>query len=187
MSEQEQSRDKKKWWWARLPLFSASALKRLKRITGWKHAFAALLACALLLSIPTDLASASLEAFLKSFLASFAGLTALIFAAIAASRLAGSRETARGFFPAAAAATALSLFAVSLPAAVAGFVVFKRLLNDASAAALFFSLIPFYNFVFFGWACEELSGNTKWRGAVVGLVSASLMLAFYLGLSALTS
>lgn len=167
--------------------FSTTGLRRVERFASWRNAFIALLASALFLSIPTDLATASLVSSLKSIAVVFTGIAALLFVSLAVSRLLGSQKMAREFVPAGAVATAMSLFIVSLPAAILGFIFFSWLLHDNSAATLFFSMIPFYNFVFFGWLCEELSGHKKWKGAFIGLLAASLLLAFYLNLGALTA
>ncbi|MEW5955907.1 MAG: hypothetical protein AB1626_05240, partial [Candidatus Micrarchaeota archaeon] len=90
----------------------------------------------------------------------------------------------KNFFAPVVGALAASLLAVSLPLGVLGILVFNSLLGDPRLGALLFSIVPFYNYVVFGWACEERSGLAHSKGIAAGLVGASLVLALYLLLGA---
>jgi len=166
--------------------FSSSSLEHLAAHSSLALALFFLAASAIILSFPTDF-SASLQQALFSAAVLFLGLAAAAVTSWTASRLLGSRTAFKAFFVPTLGAFTASVTAVSLPLGVLGILVFNSLLGDPRLGALLFSIVPFYNYVVFGWACEECSGLKHSKGIAVGLLGASLVLALYLLLGVLAS
>ena len=175
--------DEKVFWKA--AFFSEAGLNYFCENAGPKLAAACLLAAAVILSFPTDFSQANVSQASVSAAIVFAGLAAAALLSFGFARILGGRASLKQFFVSATGAFATSLAVVSLPLGVIGILVFNVFLGDPRMGALLFSVVPFYNYVVFGWACEQKSGLKHSRATAVGVFGASAVLAVYLILSAL--
>jgi len=175
--------DEKVFWKA--AFFSETGLQYFSENAGPKLAAACLLVAAAILSFPTDFLQASVSQAIASAAIVFVGLAAAALLSFGFAKTLGSRASLKQFFVSATGAFAASLALVSLPLGVLGILVFNMVLGDPRMGALLFSIVPFYNYVVFGWACEQKSGLTHSRATATGVFGASAVLAVYLTLSAL--
>jgi hypothetical protein len=164
--------------------FSSNGLHYLEKRVTLATAMLILIASALILSFPTDFTTKSIIQSAFAFVFAFAGLAAITLIAFAFCRLLGSKAVFKEFFVTTTGAFASSLLLVSLPLGILGIIVFNWLLGDPRLGALLFSIVPYYNYVVFGWACEAKSGLKRFKGILAGLFGASLMLGLYLLLGA---
>ncbi|NYZ74716.1 hypothetical protein H0O03_00430 [Candidatus Micrarchaeota archaeon] len=165
--------------------FSETGLQYFSENAGPKLAAACLLAAAVILSFPTDFSQASVSQAIASAGIVFVALAAAALLSFGFARALGGRASLKQFFVSAVGAFATSLALISLPLGAIGLLAFNVLLGDPRMGALLFSIVPFYNYVVFGWACEEKSGLKHSRATATGVFGASAVLAVYLALSAL--
>jgi hypothetical protein len=95
-------------------------------------------------------------------------------------RLIGSKTEFKVFFSTANTALFMSLLAISLPVALISFALFSTMLKSDSAISLLFSIIPFYNYLVYGWASETLAKLKGLRSIIVALIALILVLFFNL-------
>src|SRR3989344_2982121 len=73
----------------------------------------------------------------------------------------------------------LSLVLVSVPAFIVSHYVIANILGIISLRNFLFVLIPYYNFLIFGFATEVLSDAKGFRGSLIALVSMTVLFIFY--------
>jgi hypothetical protein len=138
------------------------------------------------LALPTDLASVAPERLAGNFATVFAGLALLLFAVLVLARVLGSREPwHRLLLGATLAYLAVQLF--FLPVSFLLTLAFDVVLRDATAVPLALSLIPFYLFAAFGWACEASSRLRGWRGVALACLAIALAFGYNLALAGLVA
>ena len=73
----------------------------------------------------------------------------------------------------------ISLLVISVPAFLVTYGIAALLLKSGEFAMLLFTLIPYYNFVLFGWLCEKTSGKEGLKGVSVALIAITLLVLFW--------
>jgi hypothetical protein len=71
-----------------------------------------------------------------------------------------------------------SLFIISLPAFLISYWIVSVLFNNQILAIFLFTLIPYYNFIFFGFLAETLSTRDGIKGTFIALFAITLIIVF---------
>ncbi len=157
-------------------VFGEESLKKLQLKAGnWAIAAAGIIILSAALTLPTDGFN---EKTLPTIALALIGFTGAIAACFAFAKILGSKKNARDFAGIAAvmgAGGALIVLAVAGIASAANF-----LLNNEAFSSLALSLIPFYSFVLFGWACETASDLKGAKGILLGLFATASFVILHL-------
>jgi hypothetical protein len=166
-------------------IFDSKALFQLKEdVRAW-HGVAALLLSVFIFTLPTDLTSLAFQNWAYNFIVVGVEFAALLFIMWGIVVLFG-RIPFVTFFSTVSMAFALSLLLVAVPAFVVSFFVFGVLLANQMLSQVLFSLIPYYNFLIFGWACETISETKSWRAISIALIALTAIFLFHYSLKFVT-
>lgn len=155
--------------------FSEKAVLDIRKIADFKKGLIWMILSTIIFIIPTN-TNFSVFGLLYNFALVFACLFVLELFIYGIIFLMSGKITFKKFFGALNPMLAMSLIFVSLPAAIVSYFLFGVFLNDSTILNLFFSLIPYYNMVLFGWSAEIISGLRERKAVVVAIIAMSLLL-----------
>lgn len=170
----------KVWRNASIAFFSQKSLENASHFSSISLGVLMLILTDIILIFPTDKRALALGSIITNFFAVLAGLLLINFIVYAAMNFLGSKTMFKVFFSTANTALFMSLIVVSLPAALVSFALFSTMMRSQAAVSMFFSLIPFYNYLIYGWSAESLARLKGIRSVIVALVA--LVLVFFLNL-----
>jgi len=159
--------------------FSAKNIVQLEKYASLKAGIISIFIVAFVLTIPADRASMTIGKWSYNFglvLLLFAGLMAL---ACILARAFGMKESFSTFFNTVSFNLALSLILVSTPIFIIAQFLFNMLLGYDLLSLVLFSLLPYYNFVLFGWSCETVSKIGGKRSVALAVICMTLLFMFY--------
>ena len=180
----EKTEKKESWFYAYLEIikpifFYRDSLKRLQKKLSFKHGLIALFFIAFIFSIPTDKASLEAMAWLTNFtsvLGSFLILIGILFLFTLIFKM---KTNFFEFFNTINAVLALSLVLISAPVFAITYFLFSVTLKYELLSLVVFSLVPYYNYVLFGWACEVSSGLSRRKAIALAIISMTLIFIFH--------
>jgi hypothetical protein len=178
--EHKLSASQKVWSNVSAALFSQTALENISHFSSYLLGAVMLLLTDIILIFPTERKSLVFGTLVMNFVIVLAGLLAINAVTYIAMRLIGSKTEFKVFFSTANTALFMSLLAISLPVALISFALFSTMLKSDSAISLLFSIIPFYNYLVYGWASETLAKLKGLRSIIVALIALILVLFFNL-------
>jgi hypothetical protein len=157
------------------------AVKLSKQTDAFKTVLAIIIA-SVILSIPTT--TETTVKILSTLIQTLALFTTLILANSAVVKVLGGKNQFRRIVYSTSMTACLSLLFISLPAGVITLFLIPYLFHTQVFSAVIFSVIPFYNFIIFGWISEQASGNPdKNKKTATALASLTLIMLFYIILS----
>ncbi|MBW2971848.1 hypothetical protein KY359_02320, partial [Candidatus Woesearchaeota archaeon] len=174
--EKRLSSTQKIWSNVSIAFFGQKALENISHHASVFLGILMLIFVDLVLIFPTDRQSLALEAVTTNFFVVLAGLIIINLITYLAMRLMGSKTSFKVFFSTANTALFMSLLVVSIPIALIMFALFSTMLKSQAAIEMFFSLIPFYNYMVYGWSSETLSKLKGIRSILVAAVALLLIL-----------
>lgn len=178
--EKRISSSHKLWRNAGVSLFSQKALENLSHFSRLSLGILMLILADLILIFPTEKKSLAISVMAPNFFIVLAGLFIINGITYAAMRAMGSTTSFRVFFSTVNVALFMSLLAISIPVALVSFALFSTMLRSQAAVTMFFSLIPFYNYLIYGWASESLARLKGIKSVLVALIA--LILIMFLNL-----
>ena len=176
-SEQIQHTSTHLWSQWRVLSFDDESLFALSHQQFWVFGLLYLFFIDLILIFPTDQTSLLPKILFHNFLIVFFVFLLLIAISFIAVRIFGSKTVFSQFFLGVFSTLFLSLLFVSVPVALVGYVFFQAIFGTSSALTLFFSIIPFYNYLVFGWSVETLARIKGYKSILIGLLALLFILA----------
>ena len=165
-------------------IFSKKQLDRLSKTFNPAKMIIAVALSSAILSIPTTgqpLAQTAIQ-----FAATLALLTATIIITAVAAKALGAENNIKNIISTSGISMMLSLLAISLPAGLITIWLIPLVFHTQLFSSLLFSIIPFYNFLIFGWSVEESSKNkNQTRKTITALFSLTMIMLFYIIISIL--
>jgi len=165
--------------------FDGKSLFKLREEVKFELGLVAILISAFLLSLPTDFATFSMLSWVQNFFTVFVGLFITLTIIFGFSRLMGADIDYKSFLAASSFVLAASLIVVSIPVLL----IFEFVIGIETLSAVLFSLIPYYNFLIFGYSCEVISNSDKYlsaRRTLIALFAMTLIFLFYVLLAFIT-
>lgn len=166
----------KVWRNAGIAFFSQKALENISHFSSISLGLLMLVLTDIIMIFPTERRALDIGGLTSKFFAVLAGLLLVNLIVYAAMKSLGSKTRFKVFFSTSNTALFMSIIAVSLPAALVSFALFSTMIRSQAAVSMFFSLIPFYNYLIYGWSAESLARLKGIRSVVVALVALVLML-----------
>lgn len=163
-------------------LFHEQALFAIGELKSLLLGITALVLVDLVLIFPTDISSLIPKALVQNFFVVYGLLFSVTVASYGIVRALGSRVHFRKFFSSLLIVLFMSLLLITVPVALIAYAIFKALFATESALLLFFSIVPFYNYLIFGWSAETLANLKGARSILAALCTLFLILAFNLAL-----
>ena len=161
--------------------FNEEAINEISKTSDIRYGLLALLISTLILIVPTEL-QFSFKILFQNFLVVFAGLLLTSSIVFVIAKFMGTQIDYERFISSVKIILASSLILISVPVLL--FV--NILFNIKDLSAVLFSLIPYYNFVIFGYSCEIISGFRKFKAILFALMSMLLIFVFYYVLQYIT-
>lgn len=178
--EQKLSSSNKIWSNVAIAAFGTKSIENVSHFSGFILGTLMLILTDLVVIFPTDRKSLDVGAIAGNFLIAFACLFLIEAIAYAAMRAIGSKTSFKVYYSTVNTALFMSILVVALPLALLAFALFSTMLKSDEALNLLFSMIPFYNYLIFGWTTETLSGMKGMKAIVVALIALILILFFML-------
>ncbi|MBI4738955.1 hypothetical protein HY772_05335 [Candidatus Woesearchaeota archaeon] len=163
-------------------LFNEQALAAIAELKSLLLGVFALVLVDIVLIFPTDLSSLVPKSLVQNFFVVYGLLLSVILAAYGIIRVLGSHAKFKKFFSSTLIVLFMSLLVITIPVALIAYAIFKALFASESALLLFFSIVPFYNYLVFGWSVETLAHLKGIRSIIAALSTLVLILAFNLAL-----
>jgi len=138
-------------------LFNKTALKNLSHYSGFGLAFFAMFFTGLVLVFPTKMSDLAFASILINWLMVFALLIVSVCAMWGVAKLLGSKIKFRPFFFVVNTSIFLSLLTFTIPITLVAFAIFATMLRSESAITMFFTFLPFYNYLVLGWSAETIA------------------------------
>jgi hypothetical protein len=178
--EKRISASQKIWRNAGIALFSQKALENVSHFSRLSLGILMLILADLILIFPTEKKAFAMSVMVPNFFLVLAGLFVINGVTYAAMRAMGSKTSFRVFFSTVNVALFMSLLIISIPVALVSFALFSTMLRSQAAVTMFFSLIPFYNYLIYGWASESLGRLKGLKSILLALIA--LILIMFLNL-----
>lgn len=178
--EKRISASQKVWRNAGIAIFSQKALENVSHFSKYSLGALMLILTSLILIFPTNKKELAIASLVTNFFAVLAGLLLINLLTYATMRILGSKTKFKSFFSTVNTAMFMSLLVISIPIALVSFALFSTMMRSQSAVSMFFSLIPFYNYLIYGWSCESMARLKGVKSVILALVS--LVLIFFLNL-----
>ena len=178
--EHKLSSSQKMWSNVSAALFSQTSLENITHFSSYFLGMVMILLIDVILIFPTDRKSLAANVLITNFVVVLAGLLAINIVTYITMRILGSKTEFKTYFSTANTTLFMSLLVISIPMALISFALFSTMLKSDSAIKLLFSMIPFYNYLIYGWASETLAKLKGIRSVVVALVA--LLLVLFLSL-----
>ncbi|MBN1544618.1 hypothetical protein JW898_04100 [Candidatus Woesearchaeota archaeon] len=178
--EKKLTASQKIWSNVGIAVFSQKAIENVSHFSSFMLGMFMLLLVDIVLIFPTDRNSLAPASLLTNFFVVLAGLILINAITFVAMKAMGSKTPFKVFFSTVNTALFMSLLVVSIPLALISFALFSTMLKSESAINMFFSLIPFYNYMIYGWGAETLSKLKGLKSILVALIALLLILFFNL-------
>jgi hypothetical protein len=178
--EHRLNESRKVWSNSGMVLFSKRALDSMALNPKVGRGVIMLLLTVLILIFPTERSLFHFGVIAKNFLLVLLGLVVTEAVTYGVMKAFGSETKIGTYFSTVNTAVLMSLVLVSLPIAIVAFAIFSITIRSESAVAMFFTLMPFYNYLIFGWSSENLSGLKGVRAIVLALIALLVLLFFNL-------
>jgi hypothetical protein len=176
--EQKLSSSNKIWSNAGIAAFSTRAIENVSHFSGFILGTLMLMLVDFVVIFPTNRKALDVGSIVGNFFIAFAGLVLIEAIAYAAMRAMGSKISFKAYYSTVNTALFMSIMIVALPLALLSFALFSTMLKSDEALSLLFNMIPFYNYLIFGWTTENLSGMKGMKAIVVALIALMLILFF---------
>ncbi|HII72672.1 TPA: hypothetical protein HA265_07995 [Candidatus Woesearchaeota archaeon] len=160
--------------------FSNEALSNLSHFSSIPFGFMWILLMAFVMVFPTTTKELDPTALLINLVIVFVTVFLAEVAVFAIMAVAGSKTKFKVYFYVINTVLALSILIVSLPIAIVTFAIFQTMIKSESAVSMFFTLIPFYNYLVWGWANETLAQFKGWRSIIFALLTLLIILGAHL-------
>lgn len=167
--------------------FSEKSYSEFKSKASIKHGLIGLIVTVLALSMPTDKESMILNIFLTNLVKvtlSFILLLILIYVIVLLARRRFIDFFT--FYNPVLYVFGLSLILISVPALLISFLLFNMIFKSDIISLVLFSLIPYYNYILFGWLCENSAETTFRKNTIIALIAMTLLFLFSFGLRYIT-
>jgi hypothetical protein len=178
--EQKISTSQKIWSNVGVAIFSENALENVSHFSSYLLGAIMMILTDIIMIFPTDSKSLALGHIVPNFFVVAIGLLLINAVTYAAMRLIGSKTPFKVFYASVNSALFMSLLCVSIPLALVSFAIFSTMLKSSSALSLFFSIIPFYNYMVYGWSSETIAKLKGLKSIAVALIALLAVLAFNL-------
>ncbi|MBW2964911.1 hypothetical protein KY363_05635 [Candidatus Woesearchaeota archaeon] len=165
------------WSNVSIALFSDRAVDNISHHASYFLGVLMLLLTDLILIFPTDMKSLAVSAILNNLVIVFAGLIVANIVTYLAMKLLGTQTPFKVFLSTVNTAMFMGLLVISIPAALVMFAIFNTMISSKAAIDLFFSIIPFYNYLIYGWASEYLSRLKGIKAVIVALIALLIILS----------
>jgi hypothetical protein len=176
--EQKISSSNKIWSNTSIAAFSTKAIENVSHFSGFLLGTLMLILTDIIVIFPTNRKALDVGSIAGNFLIAFACLFLIEAIAYAAMRAMGSKTSFKVYYSTVNTALFMSILIVALPLALLAFALFSTMLKSDEALNLLFSMIPFYNYLIFGWTTETLSGMKGIKAIVIALIALILILFF---------
>ncbi|MFQ5474812.1 MAG: hypothetical protein ACE5DM_03165 [Candidatus Nanoarchaeia archaeon] len=164
------------WKHVSIVIFSDRHLKAVVKKATLNAGLICLAVIAAILAFPTDNASMVPSTIVQNFLV-VAGLLLLAEAVcFIVMRLFEAKASFNEYLGTVNSALLMSVVVVSIPIAIVSMLIFTIILKDDNALRLFFSMIPYYNYLVFGWATEKVADLKEYRSTGVAVIALVLIL-----------
>ena len=139
-------------------VFSQKALENISHYSSRKLAILMIVLIDLILIFPTNAANLSIDTAIHNFIIVFAAIITIIVASFTIMKfIFKSTTTFKAFFSTTSTTLFMSIILISLPIGLVFFAVFIPLKAGQDALIMIFNMIPYYNYLIFGWSAEVLS------------------------------
>ncbi len=156
--------------------FGQKSLENITHFSSYFLGFFMLVLIDLVMIFPTDKKALAIDALVINFFSVLAGLLLINIITFVAMKAIGSKATFKVFFSTVNTTLFMSLLIFSIPLALVSFALFSTMLKSQTVINMFFSLIPLYNYLVYGWASETLSRLKGARSIIVALIALLLIL-----------
>ncbi len=177
--EHKISRTHKIWENTGVSLFSVPALVNLSHYSSYGWAFFSVFIISLIRIFPTSVNQLEPVSLLINFFITFAAVVLANLVLFVIMKSFGSKTKLKVFFFVVNTAIAISMVVVSITIALVAFAVFSTMAKHAAAVSMFFSMIPFYNYLIWGWSAETVAQLKGVKSVIFALIA----LLFVLGLN----
>lgn len=178
--EQKLTASQKVWSNVGVAVFSENALENLSHFSTYMLGALMLILTDIVMIFPTDKKSLIFGNLVSNFIFVLIGLVIINLISFGMIRALGGKTPFKVFFSTVNTTLFMSLLVVSIPIALISFALFSTMLKSSSAITLFFSIIPFYNYLVYGWASETIAKMKGVKSIAVALVSLLAVLALNL-------
>jgi hypothetical protein len=178
--EKKLTASQKIWSNVGVAFFGQRSLENISHFSSYLLGILMLVLTDIVLIFPTDKESLAIEALMTNFFVVLVGLLVINGLTYLAMRLLGSKARFKVFFSTVNTALFMSLLVFAIPVALISFALFSTMLRSQSAINLFFSIIPFYNYLIYGWSSETLAKLKGMKSIAVALIALLLILFFNL-------
>lgn len=160
-------------------LFDPEEINKLKEKLSWRAGMLSLLGIVFVFVLPTDLQSLMLASWLQNFIVVLLLFCVVISLVYGFMHLLGSKTDLNAFASPSMSVLLLSLLAIAVPAFFLSHFIFTAALGIPVVSQVLFSLIPYYSYLMFGWACEITSELKGWKAIACALFSMTTLLVFH--------
>ena len=178
--QKEPSLTQKIWDDFHIALFSQKALNNIKKLSSIIGGAVSIVLITIIMIFPIDQVSLDPLNLLRNFVIVFAGLVVVNLATYIFIKLLRSKVSIKEFIATINIAVLMSLIVVTIPLALISFAIFSSLMRSDVVLNFVFSIIPFYNYLIYGWAVESVAKLKGVRSIIAGLVALFLILGFNL-------
>jgi hypothetical protein len=163
-----------------LALFSQKSLENVSHFSSYTSGILMILLTDLIVIFPLNRRALIFEVLLNKFILVFLGIILMNMLSYITIWLLGARIKFKTFFSTVNTAVFMSIIIFSIPLALITFALFSTMVQSQEAIRMLFGLIPFYNYLIYGWSVEVLSRLKGFRGVAAALVSLLMILFFHL-------
>jgi len=174
--ERKLTSSQKIWRNVGVAFFSQKSLENISHFSSYLLGAMMLILVDIVMIFPTTREALALDALVMNFFVVLAGLLVVSAVTFVAMKAIGSKTKFKVFFSTSNTALFLSMLVFSIPIALVSFALFSTMLRSQQAINMFFSLIPFYNYLIYGWSSETLAKLKGFRSIIVALIALLLIL-----------
>jgi membrane-associated HD superfamily phosphohydrolase len=178
--ERRLAESQKVWKNTGMVVFGEEALERMSMMPKIGRGILMLILTVLILIFPVERSALAADLLIKNFFFVLVGIIVAQAITYISMMVMGSKTKITTYFSTVNTALFLSLLIVSLPLAIVAVAIFSITIQSDAAISMFFTLIPFYNYLIFGWASESMSKLKGVRGIAVALISLLVLMVFNL-------
>jgi hypothetical protein len=178
--EKKLSSSQRLWSNVSVAFFGDQALERISAFSGFLLGTLMLMLVDIVVIFPTESKDLNVGALTMNFIIVLAGMLVVEGLTYAAMRLMGAHTQFKTFYSTLNTALFMSILVISIPGALVAFAIFSTMLKSAAAINMFFSLIPFYNYLIYGWSTETMAKLKGIKSVILALIALLLILFFNL-------
>ena len=161
-----------------IALFRQKSFEDVRKIASFRMGIISLFLITLIMIFPTEDISWKIQILLRNFGVVAVGLLLVNVITFFGMKFLGSKVGFKEFFFTVNLAVLMSLIVVTIPAALISYALLISIVKNDIIARLLFSVIPFYNYLVYGWAVESVAKLKGIKSIIVALVALSLILLF---------